>query len=145
MCARSSRASSAASPSRTSRTSRRATSWRSTRRARSSASSRSSASLSAGYVALVLVHLHFPEAGSLKAKRKELSSLKSQLSGRLGVAVSEVDHQDLWQRSTLAAAVTAGTQGAAQEACDRVARFLDARLPQGYRRDRTVVSFDEVL
>ena len=97
------------------------------------------------FAGLVLIHLHFPDAGSLKAKRKDLSSIKAQLQTRLGVAVSEVDHQDLWQRATLAAAVTAGSQHAAHEACDRVERFLDARLPQGYRMDRAVVSFQEVL
>ena len=46
------------------------------------------------YVALLLVHLHFPEAGSLKAKRKDLASVKAQLHGRMGCAVAEVDHQD---------------------------------------------------
>jgi uncharacterized protein YlxP (DUF503 family) len=97
------------------------------------------------FAGLLLIDLHFPDAGSLKGKRKELSSLKAQLQGRLGVAVSEVDHQDLWQRATLAAAITAGSQHAAHEACDRVERFLDARLPQGYRIDRAVVSFQEVL
>ena len=97
------------------------------------------------YVALLLVHLHFPDAGSLKAKRKDLASVKAQLQTRMGVTVSEVGHQDLWQRATLAAAVTAGSQHAALEACDRVERFLDARLPQGYRIDRAVVSFQEVL
>jgi uncharacterized protein YlxP (DUF503 family) len=92
-----------------------------------------------------LIHLHFPEAGSLKGKRKELKSLVEQLRGRLGVAVSEVDHQDLWQRSTLAAAVTGGSVGAVQDAVDRVQRFLDARVPEGYRIERAVVSFEEVL
>ena len=51
------------------------------------------------YVALLLVDLHFPQAGSLKAKRKELSSLKGQLQQRLNCAVAEVDHQDTWQRA----------------------------------------------
>jgi uncharacterized protein YlxP (DUF503 family) len=97
------------------------------------------------FAGLLLIELHFPEAGILKAKRKELSSLKAQLQGRLGVAVSEVGHQDLWQRATLAVAVTASTQGGANDACDRVGRFLDARLPQGYRVDRAVVSFQELL
>ena len=97
------------------------------------------------FAGLLLIELHFPEAESLKDKRKELSSLKAQLQGRLGVAVTEVGHQDLWQRSTLAVAVTAQTQGAAHEQCDRVGRFLDARLPQGYRVDRAVVSFQELL
>jgi uncharacterized protein len=97
------------------------------------------------FAGLLLIHLHFPEAGSLKAKRKELSSLKAQLHGRLGVAVSEVGHQDLWQRATLAAAVTGGSPTAVDRQADRVQRFLDARMPQGVRIDRAVVAFEEVL
>ena len=42
-----------------------------------------------GFIAVLVIDLHFPESGSLKSKRKELSSIKSQLHGRLGVAVSE--------------------------------------------------------
>jgi uncharacterized protein len=101
--------------------------------------------VSTAFAGLLLIHLHFPDAGSLKAKRRELSSLKTQLHGRLGVAVSEVEHQDLWQRSTLAGAVTGGTAGAVDEAIERVQRWLDARLPQGVRIDRAVVAFEEVL
>ncbi len=98
-----------------------------------------------GYVALVLVHLHFPEAGSLKGKRKELASLKAQLRGRLCVSVSEVDHQDLWQRSTLAVACTAATATAAGEAADRVERFVEARHPEGVRFERAVSGIQELL
>ncbi len=97
-----------------------------------------------GFVALLTIHLHFPEAGSLKGKRKDLSSIKAQLQTRLGAAVSEVDHQDLWQRATLAAAVTGGSATAVDQAADRVERFLDERLPQGYRMRRTVSSFEEL-
>jgi uncharacterized protein len=97
------------------------------------------------FAALLLIEVHFPDAGSLKGKRKELSSLKAQLHGRLGVAVSEVDHQDLWQRATLAAAVTGGSQGAVLDACDRVERFLDARVPEQFRIERAIVTFQELL
>jgi uncharacterized protein YlxP (DUF503 family) len=97
------------------------------------------------FAGLVLIHLHFPEAGSLKAKRKELSSLKTQLRGRLGVAVSEVDHHDLWQRSTLAVALTGGSETAVREQIDRVDRFVTERCPEGFRMDCAVVSFQEVL
>jgi uncharacterized protein YlxP (DUF503 family) len=96
------------------------------------------------YVALLLVHLHFPEAGSLKAKRKDLQSVKAQLHGRMGVAVAEVDHQDLWQRSTLAAALTSGSLSQLERATDRVEDFLLARFPETCRVERTLASFDEV-
>lgn len=96
------------------------------------------------YVALLLVHLHFPEAGSLKAKRKDLASVKAQLSGRLGVAVSEVEHQDLWQRATLAVALTGGSITAVEHSADRVESFVLDRFPESCRIERTVASFDEV-
>ena len=97
-----------------------------------------------GFVALLTIHLHFPEAGSLKGKRKDLASVKAQLQTRLGLAVAEVDHHDLWQRSTLAGAAVARTYDGADEAADRVERFLDARLPQGARVERRVVAYDEL-
>ena len=96
------------------------------------------------YVALLLVHLHFPDAGSLKAKRKDLSSVKAQLQGRMGVTVAEVGHQDLWQRSTLAAALTGGSIGLLDTATDRVERFLLERFPETCRIERTVRSFEDV-
>jgi uncharacterized protein YlxP (DUF503 family) len=96
------------------------------------------------YVALLLVHLHFPQAGSLKAKRKELASVKAQLHGRMGVTVSEVEHQDSWQRATLAAALTGGSLGGLDAAVDRVERFLLERFPEGVRLERTLASFEEI-
>jgi uncharacterized protein len=96
------------------------------------------------FAGLLLIDLHFPDAGSLKGKRKELSSLKAQLQGRLGVAVSEVGHQDLWQRATLAAALTGGSVTHLEGATDRVERFLLERFPESCRVERTFRSFQEV-
>ena len=61
------------------------------------------------FAALLEIHLHFPENGSLKGKRKELQSVKAQLHQRFGAAVAETDHHDLWQRSTLTASVVGRT------------------------------------
>ena len=47
------------------------------------------------------VELHFPEAGSLKGKRKLRASAKAQLQNRFGASVAEVDHHELWQRCAL--------------------------------------------
>jgi uncharacterized protein YlxP (DUF503 family) len=95
-------------------------------------------------VALVTIHLHFSEVHDLKAKRKELKSFTEQLRGRLGVAVAEVEHQDKWQRSTVAVAAVAGSARRAEELADRVARFADSRFPDGVRVERALASFDEV-
>jgi len=85
--------------------------------------------LTDAYVALLLVELHFPDAGSLKAKRKDVQSVKAQLHGRLGAAVAEVGHQDTWQRSTLAVALTSGSAHELARAADRVERFVIDRFP----------------
>jgi uncharacterized protein YlxP (DUF503 family) len=96
------------------------------------------------HVALVTVHLHFPQASDLKGKRKELKSFTEQLRGRLGVSVAEVGYQDKWQRATVAVAAVAGTARGAGEMADRIARFADARFPDGVRVDRTLASFDDL-
>ena len=98
----------------------------------------------AGYVALVTIHLHLGEVHDLKAKRKELKSFTEQLRGRLGVAVAEVEHQDKWQRSTVAVAAVAGSAHGAEELADRVSRFADSRFPDGVHVERALASFDEV-
>jgi uncharacterized protein len=98
-----------------------------------------------GYVAVLVIDLHFPEAGSLKSKRKDLASIKAQLHRRLGVAVAEVDHQDLWQRATLTAALTGGSLGPLSSAADNVERWLAARCPDGVRVQRVVVSVEDLL
>ncbi|MHB8658833.1 MAG: DUF503 domain-containing protein [Solirubrobacteraceae bacterium] len=98
-----------------------------------------------GFVAVLVIELHFPEAGSLKAKRKELASIKAQLRGRLSVAVSETAHHDLWQRATLTAAVTGTSAGAAREAADGVERWLWARWPSGVNVRRVLVSVEDLL
>ena len=48
------------------------------------------------------MELHFPGARSLKDKRQALRSLEQRLRNRHNVALAEVEHQDLWQRATLA-------------------------------------------
>ena len=96
------------------------------------------------YVALLLVHLRFPDAQSLKAKRKDLQSVKAQLRGRHGLTVAEVDHQDVWQRSTLAAALTGSSLATIDATVDGIERWLEARFPENVRIERFVSSFDEV-
>lgn len=97
-----------------------------------------------GFVAVLVIDLHFPEAGSLKAKRKQLSSIKTQLQTRLRVAVSETGHQELWQRATLTAAVTAGTLRQLEAAADDVERFVLGRCPDGASVQRLVASVEDL-
>jgi uncharacterized protein len=97
-----------------------------------------------GFVAVLVIDAHFPDAGSLKGKRKQLSSLKAQLHTRLGVAVAETGNQDLWQRSTLTAALVSGDMATLGGAVERVERWLEERLPQGVRVERITVSVEDL-
>ena len=97
-----------------------------------------------GFVAVLVIELHFPLAGSLKAKRKELSSIKAQLHGRLGVTVAETGFHDLWQRAQLTAALTGRSAARLNDAVDGVERWLHARLPDGVVLRRMVVSVEDL-
>jgi hypothetical protein len=59
-------------------------------------------------IALLTLDIHIPHAQSLKDKRMVLRSLKDRLRARFNVSVSEVDHQDLWQRAQISV-VTVGS------------------------------------
>jgi uncharacterized protein len=96
------------------------------------------------FVVLMRVHLHFPDVGSLKGKRAELNRIKAHLRERCGATVAEVAHQDAWQRSTLAVAVTGGSPGRCDAAADGIQRLLDARFPQGVRVERQVASWNDL-
>jgi uncharacterized protein len=52
-------------------------------------------------VGLLTVDLHVPGSRSLKDKRMVLRRVKDRLK-KFNVAVSEVEHHDLWQRASLA-------------------------------------------
>jgi uncharacterized protein YlxP (DUF503 family) len=98
-----------------------------------------------GFVAVLVIDLHFSEAGSLKSKRKELSSIKAQLRGRLGVAVSETGYHDLWQRARLTAAMTGGSIVTLSAAADKVQRWLESRCPDGVYVERLIASVEDLL
>ncbi len=100
--------------------------------------------MSAGFVAILSVELHFPEAGSLKAKRHHLRSAKDNLRNRFGASVSEVDHHDLWQRAALTVACTARSAGEAEDLAAGVERWLASGDWVLARCDRVLVSPDDL-
>ena len=97
------------------------------------------------FVCLLEIHLHFPDNGSLKGKRKELSSLKAQLQRRFGAAIAETDHHELWQRAELTAALVGngitdlGNRAAALE------RYVISMFPDGARVEFRLVSREDLL
>ena len=99
--------------------------------------------MGAGFVGILSVELHFPEAGSLKAKRKYLQSAKAQLQNRFGASVAEVDHHDLWQRSRLTVACAAREHSEAARLLADAERFLAGQEYDLARAEREIVSLDD--
>ena len=94
------------------------------------------------YVCLVEVRLHLNESGSLKQKRKLVSSLKAQVRQRFGAAVAEVDGHETWQRATLLCALVGGSEVRAR--ADELERFVEARCPDGCAFDRDLFTLADL-
>ncbi len=96
--------------------------------------------MSSGFVAILTVELHFPEASSLKGKRHFLRSAKDNLRNRFGAAVAEVDHHDLWQRAALTVACVARSPHEADELAAGAERWLASGDWTLVRCDRLLIS-----
>ena len=59
------------------------------------------------FVAALRLELRIRDAHSLKEKRHVIKSVSSHVARTFGVAVSEVDYQDLWNRAALGVAAVA--------------------------------------
>ncbi len=99
--------------------------------------------MGAGYVGILSVELHFPEAGSLKGKRKHVKSAKAQLQNRFGAAVAEVDHHDLWQRAGLTVACVAREHNEVEQLLEQAVRYLNGQEYELMRADKEIVSPDD--
>ena len=99
--------------------------------------------MASGYVAILTVELHFPEAQSLKGKRHFVRSARDNLRNRFGASVAEVDHHDLWQRATLTVACAARTAHDADELADGAERWLNSGDWVMVRIDRMLVNPDD--
>ncbi len=98
--------------------------------------------MGAGYVGILSVELHFPEAGSLKGKRKYVKSAKAQLQNRFGVSVAEVDHHELWQRARLTLSCVTREYREVEQLLDQAERYLSGQQFELVRTERDVVSVD---
>jgi uncharacterized protein YlxP (DUF503 family) len=80
-------------------------------------------------VALCLVRLHLHAVGSLKEKRMVLRSLKERLRRNYNVSVAEVEHQDLWQRTTLGIVGISSARGPLEQTFSAIQDEIERRAP----------------
>jgi uncharacterized protein YlxP (DUF503 family) len=70
------------------------------------------------------IELHIPASGSLKEKRSVIKHLLDTARHRYGVAASETDYQDTWQRAQLGFAAVGPDTSHVAEVLDSVERFV---------------------
>jgi uncharacterized protein YlxP (DUF503 family) len=76
------------------------------------------------FIGVCTIELHVPESGSLKTKRHSLKSLKDRIRSRFNVSVAEVDHNDLWQRASLAVAAVSNDKSHLNQMLDHVVNVV---------------------
>jgi uncharacterized protein YlxP (DUF503 family) len=76
------------------------------------------------HAAAVRFELFVPESRSLKTKRAAIRPIVDGLRHRFHVSVAEVDHQDTWQRSAIAVAVVAESDGHLREVLAAIERHV---------------------
>ena len=77
-------------------------------------------------VGVLKLTLYIPESGSLKGKRRVLRSLKDRLRSQFNVSVSEVDHHDLWQKSSVAVALVAADRKHADRSLQKILNRVES-------------------
>jgi uncharacterized protein YlxP (DUF503 family) len=76
------------------------------------------------HAAAVCFDLHVPQSRSLKTKRAVIRPIVDGLRHRYRVSVAEVDHQNQWQRASIAVAVVGGTNSQVRDVLASVERFV---------------------
>jgi len=76
-------------------------------------------------VGLLEMELHLPGATSIKDKRQVIKSITGQITSRFKVSVSEVEFQDLWQRSLLAVSMVSAEGGQVQKVLNHILRWTE--------------------
>ena len=81
-------------------------------------------------IALLTLDIHIPHAHSLKDKRMVVRRLKDRLRSKFNVSVSEVDHQDLWQRSQVSVVTVGPDETFLQKVLQEAAEEADRLAPE---------------
>ena len=67
-----------------------------------------------------------PMAASLKEKRSVLKSMIERTKNAYNVSIAEIEHQDVWQRTTIALVATASSKAPAEREISRAIRLLES-------------------
>lgn len=66
------------------------------------------------------------DAASLKDKRAVLQRIMTRLKQKYNVSVSEMDHQDVWQRTSIGIAAVTSSKTATERELQKALKLLDS-------------------
>ena len=79
-------------------------------------------------IGVLTLELRIEDSHSLKDKRHVVKGLKDRLRHKFNVSVAEIDFQDLWQRSVIAAVTVSGDHGRAESVLQSVEQEASSLL-----------------
>ncbi|TET47081.1 DUF503 domain-containing protein [Candidatus Aerophobetes bacterium] len=88
-------------------------------------------------VGILWIDLRLGSSSSLKDKRRIIKSLTSRIRKSFNVSISEVDYQDLWQRSQLGVAFLTTNV--------RFAHSVLAKIMDFVERERDIILIDSKI
>jgi hypothetical protein len=94
------------------------------------------------YIGIARLDYHLPLCHSLKEKRQILRRLIERVRAQFKVSVNEVDHQDLWQRTAIGAAVVGSDHAHVERMTVQIADFMERQhLAEPLGRRLEVIPF----
>src|ERR1700730_17348441 len=92
-------------------------------------------------VGVCRLELRLPDNHSLKGKRQVVKSIVARVQSKFGVAIAEVDNNDVWQIASLGIACVSSSRAHADEVLRNVVKFIGATRP-----DLEMIDYDvEIL
>ena len=77
------------------------------------------------FIGIARYDLFIPMSASLKDKRQVLRSVTQTIQKKFNVAISEVDHQNLWQRAALGVSCMSESGSHCRRVLDEVERTIE--------------------
>jgi uncharacterized protein YlxP (DUF503 family) len=76
------------------------------------------------FIGIARFELFIPASESLKDKRQVLRSVTQNVRNKFNVAIAEVDHQDLWQRTAFGVSCVASSMGHCRKVIQEVEKAI---------------------
>lgn len=76
-------------------------------------------------IGICQVELLIPESANLKTKRFVLQSIKTRIRNKFNVSISEIDHNDKWQRALIGMALVTNERKFIDQTYNQILNLLD--------------------